>query len=54
MLGSILRDLDRPVGRVRPPVAGDVVICTRPVDPAESIIKRVVALEVGRTALEQL
>ncbi|GFR45042.1 hypothetical protein Agub_g6412 [Astrephomene gubernaculifera] len=24
---------------------GDVVICTRPVDPAESIIKRVVALE---------
>ncbi|KAG2447030.1 hypothetical protein HYH02_008182 [Chlamydomonas schloesseri] len=24
---------------------GDVVICTRPVDPAESIIKRVVAME---------
>ncbi len=27
------------------PAAGDVVICTRPVDPAESIIKRVVAME---------
>ena len=27
---------------------GDVVICTRPVDPAESIIKRVVAMEVRR------
>ncbi|GIL60043.1 hypothetical protein Vafri_14665 [Volvox africanus] len=29
-------------GQLKP---GDVVICTRPVDPAESIIKRVVAVE---------
>ncbi|KAG2488345.1 hypothetical protein HYH03_013035 [Edaphochlamys debaryana] len=35
-------------GQLKP---GDVVICTRPVDPAESIIKRVVALEGSEVTL---
>ncbi|EFJ51243.1 hypothetical protein VOLCADRAFT_87856 [Volvox carteri f. nagariensis] len=33
------------------PILGDIVICARPVDPAESIIKRVVALEGDEVVL---